>query len=591
MKWGATMSVRLNIFGKVIILIILLLIPIIALYTYSYRVSVNVVENEMNTSALNRLSFLEKQFQNAADQLSISAIILTKDRNIRDYMNENQNTSEFDKVKLEFRIIETLMLQSATSGWMNQFSLFFPKSKKVISTDFSEVYDENKLKSGLSRDWNHRKLIINGQEQTNFTRHVFEPDTGSHDLDDVNLVIEVRFTDENLITMLNQFKSGSKGDPFLYDPHADPIVNRTGNLTLVNELTKLLDAQNLGPQDSQIVKLNEQKYVVNYVKTKNFGIYLVDYFPLEDILSPITKSRNLFAFSIGLLLIMSGLASLLLYHGVLIPIRQLVHSVKKMQWGDYSVRLVQKPNNEFAFLFNSFNRMVEQIEQLIENVYKEKIRSREATLKQLQSQINPHFLYNCLFYIKNMARLEDNEAIVAMTLNLGEYYRFMTRVENPLVSVEEELKLVKNYLVIQNLRMRRIQYIIDLPDEMLAMQIPRLLLQPIVENGIIHGIEPMAGQGLISISGIRNERENIIFVEDNGIGMTEEAVQTLRKKLSLPMDDDMGCGLWNVHQRLKYQFGEGSGLAVTALPTGGLHVVLKWVPHENGEIKQKVKGA
>ncbi len=121
--------------------------------------------------------------------------------------------------------------------------------------------------------------------------------------------------------------------------------------------------------------------------------------------------------------------------------------------------------------------MAEQIQELIEKVYKETLRSREATLKQLQSQINPHFLYNCLFYIKNMASLGEKEAVVAMSLNLGEYYRYTTRLENPMTTIREEMKLIQNYLEIQTMRMQRLGYEIAIPEDMMELEIPRLLIQ------------------------------------------------------------------------------------------------------------------
>src|SRR5690606_39681649 len=124
--------------------------------------------------------------------------------------------------------------------------------------------------------------------------------------------------------------------------------------------------------------------------------------------------------------------------------------------GYFSVRLNYSARNEFSLLFARFNIMAQRIQELIENVYEEKLRRREATLKQLQSQINPHFLYNCLFFIKNMARMKNEEAVVAMSLNLGEYFRYTTRLGNQTATLAEELSVIVNYLEIQNLRMRRI---------------------------------------------------------------------------------------------------------------------------------------
>ncbi len=315
--------------------------------------------------------------------------------------------------------------------------------------------------------------------------------------------------------MLNLLKQGDKREPFLYQSGMEPILNYTADRTLVGRVVEQLDRQELQHSGSITVSLNKQKYIVNYIRSESLGWYLVDIVPLESIFAPIITSRNLFYTSIGLLTAMSLLVTLLLYRNVQRPIQLLIRGVQRIKDGQYSARLKQQPNNEFDFLFISFNEMAEKIQELIEKVYKETLRSREATLKQLQSQINPHFLYNCLFYIKNMANLGDKEAVVAMSLNLGEYYRYTTRLESTMTKLKEEVKLIENYLMIQTLRLQRLHYEIDIPEEMQTLEIPRLLIQPLVENAVIHGVENSLQFGVIQVKGERVNGINKIIVDDN----------------------------------------------------------------------------
>ncbi len=191
--------------------------------------------------------------------------------------------------------------------------------------------------------------------------------------------------------MLNLLKQGDKREPFLYQSGMEPILNYTADRTLVGRVVEQLDRQELQHSGSITVSLNKQKYIVNYIRSESLGWYLVDIVPLESIFAPIITSRNLFYTSIGLLTAMSLLVTLLLYRNVQRPIQLLIRGVQRIKDGQYSARLKQQPNNEFDFLFISFNEMAEKIQELIEKVYKETLRSREATLKQLQSQINPHF--------------------------------------------------------------------------------------------------------------------------------------------------------------------------------------------------------
>lgn len=236
--------------------------------------------------------------------------------------------------------------------------------------------------------------------------------------------------------------------------------------------------------------------------------------------------------------------------------------------------------------------MSKQIEELIETAYNEKLRSREATLKQLQAQINPHFLYNCLGFIINMAQLKDEEAVVSMAYNLSGYYRYTTRLEKQTATVQEEVQLIVNYLDIQKLRNGRIHYHINIPEEMMSIRIPRLLLQPIVENAVIHGVSKSYKAGEIRITGLIVDGIFTIMIDDDGEGMVPDALVELNNKMSEPLQEEMGCGLWNVNQRMVYQFGEGSCLRFSPSSLGGLQASAVWkIPLSESRLTdQTVKG-
>lgn len=565
---------KINTFGKVIILLSLLLIPIIVLYAYSHQVSVNVVRKNIENENRNRLSFFISQIESSVEQLTKFSVIGSRYSGIKEYLADRDRMSPLERLQKQTRILEILNLQILTSGWNNQIVLHLRDSKEVISTDYSITYDESYLQSAQLGKWAHHESVVSGTNQSYFSV--------IRNSDIPNLLIEVRFTDDNIRNMLKQLKQGGAGEPFLYERGQEPIINLSQEHGIVAGLVHYLDGKSSLPNAGyETVTLNKQRYVVNFVRSESLDWYLVDYVPLASVLSPITTSRNFFYTSIALLLGLSILAALLLYRNVQRPIQLLLRGVKRIKGGQYSTRLANQPNNEFDFLFASFNEMAEQIQELIEKVYVEKLRSSEATLKQLQSQINPHFLYNCLFYIKNMANLGQKEAVVAMALNLGEYYRSTIRLENSMTTVREEMRLVTNYLTIQNLRIQRFDYEIEIPEEMLELEIPRLLIQPVVENAVIHGIENNPEFGILEIKGDRTDGRNRITVDDNGPGMPQDAMEELQRKLSLPMDNETGCGIWNVNQRLSLLYKGRSGLYLSRSPLGGMRVELIWENSEN----------
>jgi len=135
-------------------------------------------------------------------------------------------------------------------------------------------------------------------------------------------------------------------------------------------------------------------------------------------------------------------------------------------------------------------------------------------------------------------------------------------------------------LHIQSFQTNRIRYSVVIPEAMMAQQVPKLIVQPIVENAIKHGIEPKKGPGSIVIAGWQEGRLNRLVVEDNGAGMAPDALQSLNRKLLEAMDESMGCGVWNVHQRLAHRFGPGSGLLLSRAESGGLRAELRWISDE-----------
>lgn len=575
--------VKLNTFGKVIVTVLLLLIPVVCLFSYSNATSVSVVEAELEKARLDQLGQSIRQMDDTINQLFLFTFTLSRDPSVTDFADIHLNGDTYSNLELQQKIAEKLTLQSAMSKWQNQLVVYSRKSGKIITTNQPSIMTAPSLSvKELRPDWHYKVNPANEGKKTSdpdedyFVRDNIEPFTGLFQPQQAKLVIEVLFPVHNITNELDRYKSGGKGDPFLYYPGRSPITNHTVNERMIANLIELLDAGKMKNQMSFTARFEGEDYLVNVVKSESLGWYLVDYLPLENILAPITASRNLFYLTVLLLLLTGIVASFLIYRHVQMPILTLVRNVRRLTRGDYSTRISGKSGNEFDFLFDRFNDMASQIQQLVENVLQEKIRSREATLKQLQAQINPHFLYNCLYFIVGMTKLGEKESVIAMANNLGDYYRYTTRLESAITTVGEEIEFIEHYLSIQNLRMQRIRYEIAIPPAMADMPIPRLLLQPIVENAIVHGFEKKQHSNHLWIRGECMERECRIIVEDDGPGMKKDAISRLRRSLAQDGGDALGTGLTNVHRRLQLRFGERSGIEADEAESGGLRVTLKW---------------
>jgi two-component system sensor histidine kinase YesM len=469
-------------------------------------------------------------------------------------------------------IINKLVMQAATLDWIDHLSVYAPSNGHAVSIRPGLPNMPDLLEGPLEPDWQYEQR--EGMPNR-FVRYSVFPIAGYLDVNRANVVVEIGFNEGTLISYLDNYKRSGQGDPFLYHPEHGILPNRTANMERVSSIARYIQDHRATYSDSSsIFHLDED--LVMTMKSEWMGWVVVDHLSLEQLLLPIRQTNRNFYLSTALLLLFGLFAAYLLYRHIRLPLKELVSSLQRLKRGDFSVQIKMRPRNEFGFVMDRFNDMVAQIGELIQKVYVEELRAKDAELKQLQSQINPHFLYNCLHFIRNMTILGDDKTVISMVVNLGSYYRYVTRVDNPMAPSREEIELVKQYLQIQSMRMSRIRYQIDVPELMLDATVPRLIVQPIVENALIHGLEKQKKEGVLRIQGEVTSEHYRLIVEDNGAGMDDEQLRQFEAALDRPHREDMGYGVWNVHQRLVNLFGEGSGLRIEKADEGGLRVTLVW---------------
>ncbi|WP_339310895.1 histidine kinase [Paenibacillus sp. FSL k6-2145] len=575
---------KFTVFAKTVILLICLLVPILLLYTYANQANVDMVVEEKQQSSLNQFNYFSSQVDKNIEQLSLYGLTLLRDPSILHYRYMTDSTSQYEKNSIYLDILDKLSLYQSTSRWKNDITIVLPQAELVLSTMSSRtVYDEKMLTFPQPGQWQLEQGSFTYFFTDNYEWNEKPVNTG------VRTVMEINFDPMNVVAMLDDFKETQGGDPFLLVPGNDPLLNRTADRELVEAIMRDIPFDGPEREGNHQLEVGDKQYLVSYVHSKQLQAVYVNPVVLDDLLTPMDKSRNMFITSILLLLVLSIGAALLLYRKVQVPIHRLMRGLQQIRKGQLSTRIpVDHSRDEFAYLTQSFNHMAEQIQELIEKVYEERIRSREATLKHLQSQINPHFLYNCLFYIKNMTQLGNREAVIAMSLSLGDYYRYITRGENDMTTVEEEIRLLDHYLSIQQMRTNRLTYEIAVPQQLMQLHIPRLLIQPIVENAVIHGIEPMEGSGHVVVTGMavpehiegRKYTRYSLFVDNDGVTLTAEEIAELEREINEPMGEEIGTGTWNVHQRLVTRYGLSSGLHFGAIPYGGLSVEIRWFEEE-----------
>ena len=303
----------------------------------------------------------------------------------------------------------------------------------------------------------------------------------------------------------------------------------------------------------------------------------------KDLLASALVTRNISA-SIGavivaFLIVIYLFISFRLTH----PIRNLKNSMQEVEKGNLDMQVQIASHDEIADLSESFNSMVLRIRELIDLTVKEQELAKKMEFKALQAQINPHFLYNSLESILWMAEAGNKDDIITMTKSLSSFFRIILSKGDEKIPLRDELAHIRSYLVIQKLRYRDIlSYEIDVSEELMECWIIKIVLQPLVENALYHGIKNTRVMGKVRITGREDSGQIVLVVEDNGSGMEKEKLAELHQLFSEDFQTGSGSssyGLRNVNQRLKLMYGDHYQLQITSEKGLGTRVIIR-IPKE-----------
>lgn len=238
----------------------------------------------------------------------------------------------------------------------------------------------------------------------------------------------------------------------------------------------------------------------------------------------------------------------------------------KIKNGNMKIRASENINGEVGALANGFNTLMNQLEESMEHIYKEQKLKRESEFKLLQSQIKPHFLYNTMETISSFIKLDMKEYALTTIQYLSHFYKISLSRGNEIITVEEEIKIIESYLSIQRLRYAEyMDYALDFDKAILKCTIPKLTVQPLVENAIYHGLKQSLNKEMIFVKGYIKDDYITIEVLDTGIGMSKERVEEITKFGELREPDSRSFGLRSVDERLKLLYGGESGISIESV--------------------------
>ena len=390
----------------------------------------------------------------------------------------------------------------------------------------------------------------------------------------------------------------------LFDMLREPVISKLGKIFIVddkgtivsNNIPKLFNknVSNSGILDfvknkktSKIETVNNVKSIVISIPVEEIGCSVVGVFPVSNFNSKVKESIANIIISLLIASLLLGIIIYLTTNLLLGRVKILVKAMKQVKAGNIDVSVEVKSKDEFGELGSSFNHMTSRIHDLVETVYKIQIMEREAELKALESQINPHFLYNTLATISWVARKENPAEVVKITNSLAKFYRLVLSKGQTLISVKEEVDIVASYLYIQKIRFEdTLDVIYDLDESIYNYRIIKNILQPIVENALRHGIADKRGHSTIIIKTKRYENQLCFKIIDDGVGMNKHRLEEILSG-AIKTESSGGYAIKNIMERLRAYYGEEHSFEIFSRPGMGTVVTIKVAKH----LEDKFKGA
>lgn len=364
----------------------------------------------------------------------------------------------------------------------------------------------------------------------------------------------------------------SNGEYFIvFDQEGKIVSHNTYNFMPQKYQTELIPTISKDEMEG-VYTLDNEKLLIYSIPLVNIGCRLVGIIPLESFIKSDGNYTLIVAGVIIAALVIFGVIIYLVTKRLTRRLKLLVKGLKSVRDENINIKMPVDTHDEFGELAQSFNHMTERIHSLIERVYKAQIMEKESELKALEAQINPHFLYNTLSTISWMARKAKADNIDHLSLQLSQFYRLVLSKGKSVITVEDEINLLKSYVEIEKIRfenMLDVKY--DLDEKALSYTMIKIILQPIAENTINHGILHKECRGTMIVK-LRQDEENLYFtIIDDGIGMSRSTLESI-KNGQMVKNRESGYAIHNIMERLKSVYGEKTDIIIASRPGIGCAV-------------------
>ncbi|QHW31900.1 two-component sensor histidine kinase [Paenibacillus rhizovicinus] len=557
---------KLHVYQKVIFVFVALVIPYSLINLWMNLEGQKYVRGDITDSTQSNVNFYSRQLDDQMSFIRNLQLQLLNEPELQKLNFLGKQINEFDSIQLVNRVRDRLIANLNSSDYLVNVGVYIKSFGRTISTQ-----------SGITPVPNAEYDVVAGYSELQPSRPLYYRDGKLFFLASANnaaiiayFQLSVPRFEETLRPLVDRY--GDSGALLADDTFRSRISFKTKD-EVVKLIGDRIDAKMPDQPDASFtVRSGKQTYLVTNSRISTLGLTLFTYLNQNELTGQL-RTFNIWYIvlsivSIVIIVLFSFSVNLMIHK----PLKRLIVSFKILE-ADSLIRSTGiRPNNEFGYLYRNFDQMVQRLKLSIRENYEQKIALQHSELKQLQSQINPHFLYNSFFNIYMICRSGDMEQASEMARRLGSYYQFITRSGKDEAHLVDEYRHALDYCEIQSIRFsNRIEVEADeLPASCAAYEVPRIIVQPVVENAFEHAFENGRRRGHVYVRAAFENEVLRISVEDDGGGLQGEALQALQAKLAHATEAHEKTGLINVGRRIRLKFGETSGVFVSRSEQGGL---------------------
>jgi two-component system sensor histidine kinase YesM len=578
----AIRSIRIQ--TRLILLFLLLsLLPMVITGLYSFRQSSMAIRNKINTYSIQVVNQVCQNIRVQMNRMENDTIDVGFSEIVQHTLIHFDTLSDWQVLDAKYSMRTMMVNKFSFLHDISDVLLFTPRGGKIIAYG-DENYKLN-LKAGYQERFLTEIRARNGipvwralgwQDEDHLVNRVIDFENGLLVGRAIKSLYEGEYigavlirTDEKFFSQIYQdIDMGRGGEIFILDGRGTVVSSRTAALPFKKpyperSLIAALHAAERRGRNTFSLKIGEQPHLVAFSPIQNAGWYVVTTIPYSYLNYESGRIRN------GIMLLGIGcfLLAVIFTRSISGPLNKLIHAMTEVKKGNLGVAVADENRDEIAEVTRDFNAMVTEIRNLLADIQQTEAQKRTAELKALQAQINPHFISNVLNTAKLMANAQKAGNIESLLTSLIQLLQVSMGKEDDFITVGRELEYLRNYLNLQEFRYYdKFQVDLAIEPALLEHKLPKFLLQPILENAIIHGIGPKKGPGVIQVKGFSFAERMIFTITDDGIGMTQEMIARVLSEENVSGNHFCAIGIKNVQERIRLYFGNDYGLRIESCP-------------------------